>query len=598
MKNLLEIADIGFKKNLDFIAFADKQDGVWREVTVDTFRQGLEAFSVGLYQMGIRQNDKVVLHCENRVEWVMCDLAILAIGAVTVPIYTTQPPDQIAFILQDSGSKAYIVSGDKMYAAVKDIIPKFPTVKWIGIDKAFEASFASLEEIQNIGKAFLQQEPKLLEKIKEEINPEQLASIIYTSGTTGVPKGVMLSHKNIVSNIIALAEAESFIDKTPKKGKRILSYLPLSHIFERTMSYVAIYFGVPMYFVQLDSIMDDFQFVKPNHFTSVPRLLEKVYRGVQTKMEAEKGVKGKIGRWGLKLAMAYRVGKPLPYPEWQYKLADKLVFSKIRARFGGNLYGITTGGAALPEKVMHFFNALGIKCGQGYGLTETSPVVSFYDVNDLNSHSVGKVLKGVEVKIMPVENRTGEDGEIWVKGDNVMMGYWNNPTATAEVLEDGWFKTGDIGKFDAHKNLCITDRKKELMKLSTGKYVAPAPIESELMLSPFIEQCVVVGHNRKFCAALIVPNREVFKERIPSLPDENWVADLEIQKVVAEAVQKANEHLPPWEKVKDFRFISHPFTIEGGELTPKMSFKKNVICQNYQHLIDDIYDKADSLSVS
>lgn len=595
MKTLIELAQIGLSKNLDGIAFADKHNGDWREVSVDDFWEGVETLAAGLYGLGIRRGDKVALHAENRVEWVMCDLAILSLGAASVPIYTTQPVAQIKFILQDSGSKAYIVSTAALFKAVQPLMADFPDLHWIGIEGAFDSKMQTMEAVQNAGKVALSAQNDLVENLRNDVMVEDLASIIYTSGTTGIPKGVMLSHKNIASNVMTLAEAESFIDKSSKKGKRILSYLPLSHIFERTMSYVAIYFGTPMYFVLLDTIMDDFQHVKPDHFTSVPRLLEKVYRGIQTKMEAEQGAKGKIGRWGLKLAMDYRVGEPLPHPEWQYRLADKLVFSKIRARFGGNLTGITTGGAALPEKVMHFFNALGIRCAQGYGLTETSPVVAFYDVHNLQAHSVGKVLKGVEVRIVPVPDREEDDGEIWVKGDNVMVGYWNNPTATAEVMEDGWFKTGDIGKFDENGHLCITDRKKELMKLSTGKYVAPAHIESELMLSPFIEQCVVVGSNRKFCAALIVPNRDVFKERIPTLPDENWIADLEIQKLVAEAVHKANESLPPWEKVKDFRFVPTPFTIEDGLLTPKMSFKKNVICERYASLIEDIYDKAEAL---
>jgi long-chain acyl-CoA synthetase len=592
MKTLLELAEKGYPKNEQNIAMACKRNDEWIETSVDDFRKSADRLAMGLYELGIRKGDRVGLHAENSTEWVMTDVATLSLGAILVPIYVTQPGDQIKFILGDSGAKVFLVSNEKLFSAFAPFVDELPDMQLVGIHGVFHDRMMSMSDVIQMGRDAIKANHDALPALKAAVQPGDLASFIYTSGTTGMPKGVMLTHDNIASNIEAILDKGMFLNPDDHRDGRVLSYLPLSHIFERVMAHIALHTGVPMYFIpNIDSFLADIQAVKPVHFTTVPRLLEKVYHGIQTKIEAGTGLKGKIGKWAFAKANSYVTGQPRD--GFTFKLADKLVYSKLRDLFGGNLVGITSGGAALPSKLMNFMNAIGIPTAQGYGLTETSPVITMYDRNKLKEGSAGVVIKGLEVKLIPVEGGEGTEGEIVIKGPNVMKGYYNNPTATTEVLtEDGWFHTGDIGKF-VDDNLYITDRKKELLKLSTGKYIAPAPIENDLVLSSFIEQVVVIGNGQKFCSALIVPSVDpiisALKKQGVTVTAEQVSTSPEAKKLLMDEVKRANQGVAPWEQIKDFRILPTPFSIEGGELTPSLKLKRRIVQEKYKDDIASMY---------
>ena len=391
----------------------------------------------------------------------------------------------------------------------------------------------------------------------------------------------MLTHANITSNVGSVLERIPW-DIEGERGGKILSYLPLSHVFERMLAYLYLHIGYPIFFVEhFERILEDIQTIEPIHFATVPRLLEKVHAGIHAKAREMTGVKRRTMEWGLALADRYDVEMDLGVRRGaEYALADALVFKKLRALFGGNLRAITSGGAALRPEVMNFINAIGIFCGEGYGLTETSPVISVYKKGELRAGSVGKPIRDVEVEI-------ASDGEIRVRGPNVMRGYYGMPEATAEVLDgDGWFSTGDIGRFDADGYLWITDRKKALLKLSTGKYVAPQPIESRLVSSPFVEQAVVIGQGEKFSAALLVLDSEAvrrfFAERGEPLVEGLDADDERVMALIQEHVDRVNADLPPWEQVKKFTLLNQPWSVEGGELTPTLKIKRRVVQEKHR----------------
>lgn len=594
-KTLLQLVEEGYPLNKTGVCMAVKRDGQWVETPIEDFRKKVARFAMGLYGLGIRKGDRVGLHSENCTEWILCDLAILSLGAVTVPIYATQPGEQIKYILEDSETKVHITSSQKLFQAFAPYVDELPDLQLVGILGRFHDRMKTLDEVMAQGKALLNTEEAIYPAIVAAVEPEDLATLIYTSGTTGMPKGVMLTHWNIVSNVIAVKEHGFFINTEEHGGGKLLSYLPLSHIFERCMTFLAISSGFPMYFIpNIDTFTADIQEIKPVHFTTVPRLLEKVYTGIQTKVEATPGAKGKLARWAFHKANTYEVGTPKTGLGW--KLADKLVLSKFRDLFGGNLVGITSGGAALSSKIMSFMNGIGIPTAQGYGLTETSPVLTIYNKDRLVAGSAGAILKGVELKLIPVEGGSGDEGEIVVRGPNIMKGYYKKPKETAEVLsEDGWFSTGDIGRLDHTGNLFITDRKKELLKLSTGKYIAPAPIENELVLTPEIEQAIVIGNGQKFCSALLVLNIPALlhemKEAGHSLTEDQVWDHPEVRAHLMKVIKSCNKNLPHWEQIKDFRLLKEPFSIEGGELTPKLSMKRRVIQEKYGDVIASMYQE-------
>lgn len=571
---------------------ATKRNGEWVKTDVDTFKLKVRQLALGLYDLGVRRGDKVALHAENSTEWIICDIAILSIGAASVPIYTTQPGDQIKYILENSDAMVHIVSTDEMFADTKPLIKDVSGVKAvISIFGSKHKKLKPFDAVLESGKKLDQEKPNLFETLKEAVEPEDLATLIYTSGTTGLPKGVMLTHRNLATNIVASMESLPF-SVEEFHDKNVLSYLPLSHIFERIVDYMYLYMGCRIHYIeQVDEIRDDMATVQPYFLATVPRLLEKIYTGIKVKGQELSGMKKNLYYWAVYLAEEYDPEHPPSgLNALKYKIADKLIYSKIRALFGGKLKGMTSGGAALPPEIFRFMNALGFHCGQGYGLTETSPVITVQTKESMRIGSVGKPIPGVEVKI-------ADDGEILARGPNIMKGYYKNEEQTKEVIDDdGWFHTGDIGKIDDEGYLYITDRKKSMFKLSTGKYVAPQNVENKLSNSGYIDQVIVVGYQKKFCSALIVPAYENVKKRLKRdgySPTEPLNEDEKIRELIQQEVDKTNKQLSPWETVKKFQLLENPLTIESGELTPTMKVKRNVVRDNYQDLIDVMYPDED-----
>lgn len=564
-----------------------KYNGIWKSLSTNEVIDHANAVSRGLINIGIEANDKVALiSMSNRTEWTIFDIGALQVGAQTVPIYPTISEDDYAYILNHSESKIVVVSCQEVLDKVLKVSNELKTVKEI-------YSFDQLEncthwsDILEKGKNVAEQEE--VEKRKAAVAEESLATIIYTSGTTGRPKGVMLSHSNIVQNVLAAEERVPFVD-----GSHALSFLPLCHIFERVILYIYQYCGVSVYYGEgLDKISENINEVKPMIMTVVPRLLEKVYDKIVSKGKDLTGVKKSIFFWAVSLGLRY---EPYGQNGWWYetklKLARKLIFSKWQQALGGNLDLLVSGSAALQPRLARVFGAAGIPIMEGYGLTETSPVIS---VNDERNRgwkigTVGKVISGLEVKI-------AEDGEILCKGPNVMMGYYKDPEKTAEAITDDFFHTGDIGKIDSEGFLRITDRKKEMFKTSGGKYVAPQLLENKCKESFFIEQIMVVGDGEKMPAALIQPNFEfvtdwAVKKRISirSNPAE-LSKNAEVINRIAEEIEKANTSFAKWEKIKQFRLTPEVWSIDLGHLTPTMKLKRKFIKERYIDLYNDIYSK-------
>lgn len=579
----------GLTRNTTGVCASTKRGGSWHATSPAAMEAQVRRLALGLHALGVERGDRVALHAESSTQWLIVDQALAAMGAISVPLYPTQPGDQIKYILSNAGAVAYVGSTADLFASVAPHLDDLPALEvLVGLRGSFHPSMHRFADVLDQGVAVEQQHPKQFETWRAAVEPDDLYSFIYTSGTTGKPKGVMLTHRNLVSNVLASLERMPF-GPEEHRGHRVLSYLPLSHVFERMLSLLYLYIGFPIYFVEdFEEFLDDVQTVKPVHFSTVPRLLEKVYESVRAKAHRMTGFQKAVGTWAVELATDYDVDRRQSLAEQaQHAMADRLVFSEIRALFGGNLIGITSGGAALAPKIMNFINALGIFCGQGYGMTETSPVISVYHPKHLKAGSVGPPLRNVRVRI-------ADDGEIQTKGPNVMQGYYKLPGKTADVFtDDGWLCTGDIGRMDREGHLYITDRKKALFKLSTGKYVAPQPIESSLASHPLIDQAVVVGAGRKYCGALIVPNMEALRAD-GLISDDAARAEVLQHEAVQEAIQNAigetNKGLSPWEQVKQFHLLPDPFTISSGELTPKMSQRRSVIHKRYARDIDAIYD--------
>jgi long-chain acyl-CoA synthetase len=585
---ILSLVEQGLPKNSTGTTVATKRDGRWVEMPRAEFERQVELIAYGLRALSVRRGERVALHSENSAEWLIADQAILSLGAVNVPIYTTQPADQIEYIVENSEAVAYIVSTPKLHEPVADALRRAAGLRAvIGIRGAFAEGMTGWDEVLAKGEQAKAAEPGWFRASRAEVRPDDLATLIYTSGTTGTPKGVMLTHWNLASNVLSSLERMPW-DIEAARGEKILSYLPLSHVFERMLSYLYLYIGYPVWFVEnFEEMLKDLAHVQPVHFSSVPRLLEKVHAAIHAKGATLSGAQKKIFEWGIGLTDRYDVEKPLGFGDRvQYAAADALVFKKVRALFGGKLQAITSGGAALSKEVMNFINAVGIFCGQGYGLSETSPVIAVYTRGHLRAGSVGEPITGVEIKIE-------EDGEICVRGPNVMQGYFKMPEATAEVLtDDGWFKTGDVGHLDKDGCLFITDRKKELMKLSTGKYIAPQPIERRLAASRYIEQVVVIGNSRQFCSALVVIDAVAvgnwLKEKGHEIPGD-LAGHPTVKELIQSEVDAVNTDLPHWEQVKKFALVTRPWSIETGELTPTLKIKRRVINEKHADDIQTLY---------
>ena len=564
-------------------AFAGKEDGVWKKYSTRDIIDIGNSLSRGLLALGVEPGDKIALISNNRPEWNIVDFGVLQIGAVDVPIYPTISSSEYEFIFNNAEIKYCFVSDREIHEKVKVIASNVPSLRGVySFDEIKEVN--NWSEVLNLGGAEYQEK---VEQLKKEVKSEDLATLIYTSGTTGLPKGVMLPHKNLVSNV------EGSEPRLPDlKDGKALSFLPLCHVYERMLTYLYIKAGLSVYYAEsIESIGENLKELNPEAFSTVPRLLEKIYDKIVNKGSELTGVKKALFFWALDIGKKYK-----PYGEngawYQFKLdiANKLVFSKWREALGGNIRAVVCGSASLQPRLARIFNAAQIPIMEGYGLTETSPVISVNEMAHFGFRvgTVGKPLDNVTVKI-------AEDGEILCKGPNVMKGYYKNPEKTREILtEDGWFHTGDIGEIDSEGFLKITDRKKEMFKTSGGKYVAPQVMENKFKESLFIEQIMVIGENRKHPAALIIPSfeyvLEYYKHKNFTYPgDDEVLKDEKLIDKIQREVEHYNEGFGKWEQIKKYELIKGPFTIHGGELTPTLKLKRKAILAKYKPAVDSIY---------
>ncbi len=571
--------------------FAAKEGGQWKQYSTAEVNDTINQLASGLLHLGVSPNDmsaenrdKISIISKNRPEWLMIDLAAQKIGAVLVPIYPTINVNELQFILNDSQAKVIFVNDEELFLKVKSIKDFVPSLQHIfTLDHVTNATFwrdclkpAPTETLTRI------------EQLSNKITPSDLATIIYTSGTTGTPKGVMLSHGNVISNV---CDSNCVFEEVGVQGKRALSFLPLNHVFERMVSYIYIYNSVSVYYAEsMDKIGDNLKEVKPLIFTTVPRLLEKVYERIMAKAATLTGVKKKMFNWALGLGLKYDINKKMGF--WYYlqlSIANKLIFSKWRDALGANVKAIVTGSAACQVKLLRVFTAARVPILEGYGLTETSPVISVNRMDPQNRMfgTVGTLIDNVEVKI-------AEDGEILCKGPNVMMGYYKRPDLTAEVVKDGWFHTGDIGIMIDNKFLKITDRKKEIFKTSGGKYVAPQPIENKMKESKWIEQMMVTGAGEKYTGALIVPAFGALKEwcsehGVEFTGNEKIIRNEKVVNLIKDTVERYNQNFNQVEQIKKFELLPYEWSVEGGELTPTLKLKRKVIMEKYKDAVERIY---------
>lgn len=577
--DLLKHIQKNFQKE-DIIA--GKHAGKWAKYSTNQFLQLVDETSRGLLTLGIKKDDKVAIMSPNRPEWTICDFGIIQIGAVQVPMYPTLAEDDIRFILKDANIKTLFVHDKILFDKLSNILSDIhQELKIFLFDEA--PGLPHWHEIIELGK----KHPDInLQKYKDSVTPNALLTLIYTSGTTGTPKGVMLTHHNLVSNVLSASEMY------PEHFSKALSFLPLSHIFERMVSYLYLYRGSSIYYAEsMDTIVADINEVKPHGFTTVPRLLEKIYDRIVAKGQELTGIKRHLFFWALHLGLRYELeGKNGWWYELQLWIANKLIFSKWRKALGNHIMVIVSGGAALQPRLARIFWAAKIPIIEGYGLTETSPVISANGLRkgDTKFTTVGKPIEGVEIKI-------AKDGEILCKGPNVMKGYYNHHELTAETIDtDGFFHTGDIGELVDGTYLRITDRKKEIFKTAGGKYVAPQALENKFKESIFIEQVMVFGENRKFPAAFIVPAFDVLKswcveKGIPYTSPTEMVKNLTIIEKYQREIDRYNAKFGQWERIKKFELLPKEWSIDGGELTPKLSLKRKVILHKNESLADKIY---------
>ena len=568
---------------------AGKEAGQWKKYstsqvyeTVNDLSAGLLSLGVSAGDMSVEGRDKVAILCKNRPEWLMLDLAVQQIGALLTPIYPTINVNELEFILNDAQVKIVFVNDEDLYLKVLSLKSRVPTLKEI-FTFDHVANARHWKEVTAMSTpAFKQQIKPIADKIKYE----DLATIIYTSGTTGTPKGVMLSHRNILSNVM-----DCMMCFPPGEKMRALSFLPLNHIFERMVSYLYLFRGTSIYYAEsLETIGDNLKEVKPHMFTTVPRLLEKVYDKIMQKGSELSGIKKKLFYWAHSLAEKFEINKNQgAWYSMQLALANKLIFSKWREGLGNNIKCIVTGGAACQVRLIRIFTAARITIMEGYGLTETSPVIAVnrFQEKDRMFGTVGPLIDNVEVKI-------AEDGEILSRGPNIMMGYYKRPDLTGEVITDGWFHTGDIGMIVNDRFLKITDRKKELFKTSGGKYVAPLPVENKLKESPYIEQVMIVGSEKKFVGALIIPSFPNLRDwarqnNVPDSGNEELIRQPKVVELYKDLVESFNKYFNHVEQIKKFELLANEWSIDSGELTPKMSMKRKVIMEKYRGAIERIY---------
>jgi long-chain acyl-CoA synthetase len=591
LKRLFDCIDYQLSRFPKEDMLAAKENGTWRPYSTKKVQETVNAFSAGLIKKGCSANDmtvetadKIAIISHNRPEWVFTDLAVQQIGAILVPIYPTTNPIELEFILKDSAAKIIFVSNLELLEKVLTVSDRLPNMQNI-------YSFDEIEGVANWKSLLTNEQPLLagVSNIKASISPKHVTTIIYTSGTTGTPKGVMLSHENIYANLQFSKESFPFPD-APKM--KVLSFLPLNHIFEKMATYIFLYSGISIYYAEsMETIAENLREIKPDGFTTVPRLLEKVFEKIMSKGNELAGVKRKLFFWAVGLAEKYdnNVSGGLWYRS-QLALANKLVFSKWREALGGNISFIVSGGAACQVKLLRIFNAAQIPVYEGYGPTENSPVISVNrrkPKSDTKFGTVGPPISGIEVRL-------AEDGEILVKGPTVMVGYYKRPDLTSEVIVDEWLHTGDIGTWVSGRFLKITDRKKELFKTSGGKYVAPQPIENKLKESNYVEQVLVIGADRRFVAALIVPAFPMLRlwmreNNIAFVSNEEAIKNPKVIDFYTELVNSFNKYFNHVEQIKKFELLPAEWGINTGEMTPKMSLKRKVILEKYQDVVEKIY---------
>jgi len=577
-----------FPKNDMLVA---KEKGAWKNYSTQESADIINRLSAGLLQLGVSGNDfspegsdKIAIISNNRPEWIFTDLAVQQIGAILVPVYPTTNPLELQFILNDASVKYIFVANEELLLKINSLLDKVPSIQAV---YTFDKIYGAKNWMEVCDLAYSELTDKV-NNIKKAIPEDQVATIIYTSGTTGTPKGVMLTHKNLCSNVKFAKESFPFEDAPNSK---VLSFLPLNHIFEKTCSYIYLFSGIGIYYAEsLETIGDNLKEIKPDGFTTVPRLLEKVFEKIMAKGAELTGAKRKLFFWAVDLAEKYdnRISGGIWY-NLQLAIANKLIFSKWREALGGNISYIITGGAACQVKLLRIFNAAGISVFEGYGPTENSPVISVNrkEKGGTKFGTVGPPINGIKVKL-------AEDGEILVSGPCVMKGYYKRLDLTAETIVDGWLLTGDIGVWDEKKFLKITDRKKELFKTSGGKYVAPQPIENKLKESPFIEQIMIVGAEKKFVGALIVPSFATLKEwmrekGIPYTTNEDVVHHPKVLELYRELVESFNKFFNHVEQIKKFELLPREWSIETGEMTPKMSLKRKVVMEKFKDTFERIY---------
>lgn len=595
-KTLPELFLVSTQKHSRKDALNYKNNGKWIPISSDEIIERAENIALGLYSLGLRKSDKAAILAANSPEWTLSDAGCQFAGIIDVPIYTTLAPNSICYIINNSGTKVFFLQDKETYERIKEILNECPSLeKLVFFDKEGVdlENAVSLKELEESGAKLQSENPNLIKELVAAVTSEDIATLIYTSGTTGEPKGVMLTQTNILANVIDVCEFYDFSkDDTP------LSVLPLSHIFERSAMYLYIFNGMRVHYAEsVDKTPENLQEVRPTIFVGVPRIFEKVYAKAKLKAAQSSSLKEKIFDWAIEVGKnyAFTVEKKQSIPfglKIKHLIADKLIFSKFREFFGGNLKACITGGAALSNEIYLIFNGAGISILQGYGLTETSPVITSNNPVNVKLGTVGKPIRNVQVRI-------ASDGEIEVCGPSIMRGYYNKPEATNDAFtEDGWFKTGDIGNLDEDGFLKITDRKKELFKTSGGKYIAPSPIEQMIKGSRFVSQVVLVGNERKFPAALIIPNFEQLESyaKIKNLDlrtPKDFCENARIIDLFEREIDKYTKDLSKYEKVKKLALLENELTIEGGEMTPTLKVKRRVVDEKYKSVIDKIYADAE-----
>jgi len=575
-------------------ALGGKKGGKWYTYSSEEYHLKSHQFALGLLAMGLKKGDKVATITTNRPEWNFADMGMAMAGVVHVPIYPTLGEDEYSYILKHAEVKILLLGDAKLYASM------LPLAKMLELSMVYtfeEVEGAkNFQQILDLGEAKRSDLESKLEELKASITPDDLATLIYTSGTTGVPKGVMLTHENLVSNFVAHAAMHNL-----GVEHRVISFLPLCHVYERSVNYHFQYDGMGVYYVgSLAQIMSAIREIKPHMFNSVPRLLEKVYDGFVSKGKELSGIKKALYFWALDLTQHFEYNKKYgPVLSLKIKIADKLIYSKWREALGGNIVYVVSGGAALQPNIARVLGMAGMYNLEGYGLTETSPVIAVNNPakNEMMIGTVGPILDGMQVKI-------ASDGEILVKGPGVMKGYYKAPELTEEVIDkDGWFHTGDIGTLIEDKYLKITDRKKEIFKLSGGKYIAPQMIENKLKASNLIEQVMVIGSNEKFASALISPNFPLLHdwaaEHKLHYDDNKALIKLpEVISMIQNEVAKINKTLGSHEQISRIRLVCEEWSPATGELSPTLKLKRNIVAEKYQHLINDIYSVSKQSEVA